>query len=723
MKNKLYTPAIVVLFVFILSAACSFGAPRPAAATVTPLSPVQTLPQATEPPALASSTPAGGAAAATTAPTAAPTAGATAPSIAGPSLTSTPEPENPALFAGVNQPVEIKGSFSYTNDIITTYYVEDQVSLTDMYGFVKRDKNWIVPVSSQFLGYLQLDPTKKTGTFQLNLPALPTGQQVSVNPKGPGDKGVQIYALEFSANLAGSPYSTGDDPERGWPSYLASVKTDTENNDEVTGGKLVIWAPDAQESFPSDFGPDGKLFTQDDPVMSVPQGYSVIDLDQKPFKIIRDAQPEMTLYEPKDAAIKDFSKLSYKDAFDQMFAIARKEYAFNGIQGKQPDWDKLYADLSPRVAKAGQAKDPEGFFMVMRDFTLAFHDGHVNLDGGDVGQKVLGAQYAGGFGFAVRRLDDGRVMVIYVTKGSPAEQAGMKVGAIVTQFNGKPIQDEIAAVSPPGPVSMESNLRDEQARYLTRAPVGAKVSVSFTNPGGAPQNVTLTAVDERESLSATSPYRNFDPNGLPVDYVVATSEDVGYVRINSNYDDLNLIIRLFERALTKFKENNLNNLIIDMRVNSGGANLGLAGFLTDKEIPMGQLQYYSDEAKKFVPEGPTGKITPNVEQFRFRKMFLLVDSTCASACELEAYGFSQVPGMVVVGEHPSSGTEAEVARGQFKLPEGMSLQIPTGRFVLPDGSLFLEGKGVPPSVVVPVDENTALSQQDVVLQKALSLSK
>jgi hypothetical protein len=193
---------------------------------------------------------------------------------------------------------------------------------------------------------------------------------------------------------------------------------------------------------------------------------------------------------------------------------------------------------------------------------------------------------------------------------------------------------------------------------------------------------------------------------------------IGYVKISSNYDDLNLIIRLFQRALDQFKVNEAAGIIIDMRYNAGGANLGLAGFLTDQEIPMGQLEYYSDKTGKFEPEGPREKITPNVEQYRFNKMALLVGQACFSACELESYGFSQVPGMTVVGLTPSAGVEAEVARGQFLLPEELSLQIPTGRFTLPDGSIFLDGKGVPPTLKVPVDETTVLSSDDVVLKAA-----
>ena len=82
-------------------------------------------------------------------------------------------PSLPSLNSGA--PTEITGQFGYTNDIITTYYVENAVALVDMYGFVKRDKEWTIPVDSQTLGFLQLDPKAKTGTYKLELPALPTG--------------------------------------------------------------------------------------------------------------------------------------------------------------------------------------------------------------------------------------------------------------------------------------------------------------------------------------------------------------------------------------------------------------------------------------------------------------------------------------------------------------------------------------------------------------------
>jgi C-terminal processing protease CtpA/Prc len=614
-----------------------------------------------------------------------------------------------------NQPYEITGEFDYTNSIITTYYVEQAVALVDMYGFVKRDREWEIPVASQTLGYLALDSQKKHGSYTLQLPARPTGQMVDVDNNGQKNTGVQIFAVSYWPNLTGGPYSVADDASKGWPTYLASVITDTENEDEVIGGNLVVWAPDANQEFPTGFGADGKLFTADDPVGILPAGYSIVNLDKEPFTVTQQPEPSLALYEPKDIAIKDYSKDSYTHAFDKMFEIVRKEYAFNGIEGKQPNWDSLYAELQPRVEAAEKNKDPKAFYDVLQDFALAFKDGHVGLDGGNVGTQEFLDATAGGYGFAIRELDDGSVIVTYVLAGSPVAQAGMQVGAQVTAFNGQPIKDAISNVKPWTPQSTEMSYRYQQSRYLLRAPVGTKASVTFSNPDGQSQTLNLAAIAERQSFGVTSIFAGSDPNALPVEYKILNS-GVGYVKINSNYDDLNLIIRLFERALTTFQNNKVTGIIIDLRQNSGGAPLGLAGFLTQNEITMGQLEYYSNKTGEFEPEGLPDKITPNQEQYHFDKEVLLVGQACASACELEAYGFSKVPGMIVVGQNPTSGTEAEVARGQFILPEGMSMQIPTGRFILPDGSIFLEGKGVAPTLRVPVDAKTVLSNEDVVLK-------
>ncbi|MEK7327870.1 MAG: S41 family peptidase, partial [Chloroflexota bacterium] len=610
-----------------------------------------------------------------------------------PGFTATPLPTpTPAPVSAIPAgPVKITGTFNYSNDIITTYFAQQAVALTDMHGFVARDLEWEIPVESQTLGFLDINTETMVGAYFIDLPAKPEGTFDDVDNSGSANAGVQIFAVAYSPNLTGGPYSEGDDRSFGWPTYLASVKADSENKDEVIGGKLVVWAPDNEQQFPTGFGDDGLLFTADDPAGPIPAGYSIVDLDQKPFGISQEAEPQVELYEPKEAAIKDYSGLSYTEAFDELFKSVSTNWAFNGMPGKEVDWKALHDELAPRVAQAEKDKDALAFYQAIHDFTLAIPDGHTGVSGGDLGQQDFQARAEGGYGFAIRELDDGRVIVVFVTPGGPAEAAGMAVGAEVTGFNGQPIKDAIGKVKPyAGPFSLESSRRYQQTRYLLRGPVGVEAEVAFANPGGKSQTVTLASVPERDSFFATSIYRNA-PNGLlPVDYRVLDS-GVGYVAINSYYDDLSLIITLFERALKQFQGGGITNLIIDLRYNGGGNPLGLAGFLYDQEIPLGQQESFSEQTGQFEPVGVRDRVLPNKNQYHFDKIAILVGPACASACEQEAYSFSQAPGAIVVGAYPSGGIFADVLRGQYVLPEGISIQIPTERFTNPDGSLFLEG--------------------------------
>jgi C-terminal processing protease CtpA/Prc len=329
-----------------------------------------------------------------------------------------------------------------------------------------------------------------------------------------------------------------------------------------------------------------------------------------------------------------------------------------------------------------------------------------------------------GYGFAIRELDNGQVITVYLTDGGPAAQAGMQVGAQILQFNGKPIGEAIGQVQPlDGPFSTSYGLRYQQARYLLRAPTGTSAQVEFANPGKDPQTATLQAVQERDSFDATQLDWNYQFSLMPITFDVlpgSGSTYVGYIQINTNDDDLGLLYRLFTHALQTFSSYQITNIVIDLRSNLGGSPLGLAGYLTNQQITEGQRLYYSAKTGKFEAEEPPDIIFPDQTQFRVPHLAVLVDQFCYSACELEAYGLSQVPGVKIVGQYPTAGTEAEVSRGQVELPEGISLQIPTGRFVNPDGSLFLEGRGVVPTVKVPVTAAAVLSSQDVVLQAAIS---
>lgn len=625
---------------------------------------------------------------------------------------STAEPA--AELAAPEQPVALSGTLRYTNDLGYSYDNRTAVALVDMHGFVARDQGWRIPGDTLMFGKLRLDTSNQTGSYHLYLPARPPGTFNDVDHDGADEQGVKIYTVSFWED----PFGGGDRRARGWPTRLASTIADPEQGDEITGGRLVVWAPAGGEQFPSDFGDDERLFSGDDPLMQLPAGYSVVDLGQRPFAIDRSATPALKLYEDAGYAVKDFSNLSYTKALKRVFEELRRDYAFNGVEGKQPDWDALYERLLPRVTQAEQAGDAQAFYLAMRELTLAFHDGHVSLDGGDRDDALFGQTSAGGYGLAMRQADDGRFLAVFVQPGGPAERAGIRAGAELLSFGGQPIAQALAGVQPlNAPFSTELALREAQGRYLLRAQVGASATIGYANPGQPPASATLAAADERDSLRASSLKRDADPTALPVEYRILDS-GLGYVRVSSNSDDFDLIDELFWRALSSFEYHEVKGVIVDLRQNDGGSLVGFAGYLTDQPIELARLAYYERGAGAFEPEGPPETIEPLTDPFTFGRLAVLVGQGCFSACELEAYGLSRLPGALVVGDAPTAGVVAEVSEGQYELPEDLWLQAPTGRYLTPDGQLFLEGQGVTPTLRVPLEASTLLDPGDPVLEAA-----
>jgi C-terminal processing protease CtpA/Prc len=99
---------------------------------------------------------------------------------------------------------------------------------------------------------------------------------------------------------------------------------------------------------------------------------------------------------------------------------------------------------------------------------------------------------------------------------------------------------------------------------------------------------------------------------------------------------------------------------------------------------------------------------------------VLVGPACASACEFFSYDMTINNRATVVGQYPSEGAGGSVEA--FYMPEGMYCQLTIGRAVDPQGNIHLEGKGVVPTVKVPVTLDTLQREsngEDVVLAAAV----
>ncbi|HET9913265.1 MAG TPA: S41 family peptidase [Anaerolineales bacterium] len=642
------------------------------------------------------------------------------PQIVTPTPTSASEGNQPE--GGVQI---ITGSVTYTNAFFTMGVAQPLVILEDQGGFVARDRKFIIPVESQVLGQITSDFYTPPFTYSLTLPEVPNGTLHDVDHDGKEETGVMVFAVAYWTNTWGDPYLERRDlMGGGWSSAYAStrVSDNPETYLEVFGGKYLVYAPDDQQQFPSDFGADKKLFTDDDPVMDLPAGWSVIDLDKSPFGIDRSEQPTIDLIEPENTALDDFSQLSYTEAFDKMLEKFTNEYAFTEL--KQIDWAAKGEEFRPRFAEAEQKNDPHAYALALRDFLWSIPDSHVGFDQSLL-QDDLITEVSGGLGFAMRETDDGKIIANFVLSDGPAEQAGMKWGAEIISLDGKPTAEVVEANMPwTSPFSNPIFKRLQQLRFATRFPLAkGQVEVMFKNPGEAEKTAALDVVDERSSLSFSSFYYGQPATSLPVEYDILPS-GYGYLKITSFADNDVLSIQVWERAIQFFNENEIPGVIIDMRYNGGGSGWladQMAAYFFDEEIVTGNTARYSKDTGEFYMDpGDEARMIPPREALRYRgPVAVLVGPACVSACEFFSYAMTINDRAVIVGQYPSDGAGGSVE--QFLMPENIFTQITIGRAVDAEGNIHLEGKGVVPTVKVPVTVETLQQQangEDVILQAA-----
>jgi C-terminal processing protease CtpA/Prc len=522
-----------------------------------------------------------------------------------------------------------------------------------------------------------------------------------------------VFAVAYWSNIWGGPFLEERDGT-GWSNAYASTITDPDNDNEIIGGTLIVWAPDDEQGFPDGFGEDGLLFTADDPVTSIPAGYSLVDLNQEPFRIYKEARPNIDMIEG-ELAINDFSELSYVEAFDALFQKASREYPFTEL--KSIDWESLYDLYAPRIENASSAEE---FYTVLRDFTYEIPDGHVGLS---INPDIFFFEQGGSFGLVLTELSDGRLIASEVLPGTPGAQAGIFPGAEIISWNGKPAQDALDDVLPYfSPYSTEHTKRINQAVFLTRVPPGEQVEIEYRNPDANQiESEVLTSIVEYDSLFRSIPAFNEDELALPIQAEVMDDSMLGYLRVNTFDDDYHLMAQLWERHIQDLIDNEIEGLVIDLRANSGGSSglaYNFAGYFIGEEITLYTGSYYNDQTGQFELEDYPARLEPAPLLYE-GPIAVLVGPDCVSACEGFAHALTMSGRAIVVGHYPTAGAFGEVGRGQYEMPDDLSMQFPTGRPVGPDGEIIIEGTGIIPDILVPITEESALGLEDTILLAAI----
>ena len=620
-------------------------------------------------------------------------------------------------------PILITGTLTYTNPLFTNGVAQPLIILEDQTGFVDRNENYIIPKSSQVLGQITSDFFESPVDYSLSLPKVPNGSLRDVDNNGEEDSGVMIFAVAYWNNVFGDPLLEERDlGGGGWSTGYASTRASDkiETQLEIIGGKFVIYAVEAGQGFPSGFGEDGLLFTADDPIVIIPQGYSVVDMDVEPFIFDRSARQTIDLIEPEGAAVDDFSDLSYSEAFDGMIGLFRTKFAFTELYDL--DWDALEAEYRPRFVEAEEAGDPAMYALAMRDFLWEIPDGHISMP-----LNLLNEQFReetdGGLGISLTELTDGRIIVDFLLEGSPAEQAGMQLGAEILGWDGRSLEEAMddEFIWAHQVLGTPHTYRLQQLRYVTRFPLGTEVEITFQNPDSEnPQTVTLEAINERVSFSQSSFFADVDGLELPVEFDILPS-GFGYVAIYGFNDDEYLTIQLWERMIRTFIQADVPGIIIDMRNNGGGSGFladQMSGYFFQEEHILGYAAAYDEEVGDFYfdPLGVDDFILPPEELRYDGEIAVIVEPSCFSACEYFAYNLTIEDRAGIVGHYPSGGLGGGVT--DFFMPENMRIRYSIVRSVDTNYEIHIEGQGVAPTVEVPVTFESVLGDEDVLLSAA-----
>jgi C-terminal processing protease CtpA/Prc len=637
------------------------------------------------------------------------------------------EEENPIPNAVIQNdeggPEIIRGEVTYTNPFFAVGVSSPIIILEDQTGFVDRERDYLFPVSSQTLGQITSEFTESPFNYTLSLPIEPEAPLNDVDNDGQADTGVMIFAVAYWSNTFGDIFlEERDQYGGGWSTAYASTRTSpaAETRGEYTGGQVIIYAPEPGQGFPSGFGDDGMLFTEDDPIVTVPQGYTIVDMDTDPFTFDRTAEPVIDLIEGEGAEAEDYSNQSYTEAFASLINKFRQDYAFTEYYGI--DWDEKLAEFMPRVEEAENSANPDEFAFVLQDFVWSIPDGHIGMS---LTQGLFDRfleETDGSIGIAIRETSDGEVLVNYVVEDSPADNVGIGLGTAIVAINGTPIDEVVSNTRAwSEPFSTDHVARLQRLRYAVRFELGTDVDVTFVNEDGDEETVTLTTYAERESWSFSSFNRDTSGYELPVEYR-PLENDYLYATITGFLDDSRLTIQLWERMISNANENGAPAIIIDMRNNGGGSGFladQMAAYFFDEPLTLGNTGFYDEDLDQFYFDPETEDIfyLPPEELRYDGEVVVLVGPNCSSACEFFSYNMTLEDRATVVGQYPTGGLGGSVE--QVFMPDDISVQLTIGRAVDADGDIHIEGQGVAPDVVVPVNEETLFSDGDPILEAAI----
>jgi carboxyl-terminal processing protease len=385
--------------------------------------------------------------------------------------------------------------------------------------------------------------------------------------------------------------------------------------------------------------------------------------------------------------------------FETVWQTVNDEYFDPTFGGK--DWQAIGEKYRQKLATV--QNDAAFWIKVLNPMLFELGVSHLAALPPELANEIDRITFAtGSLGFDVRLIDE-KAVVTQVIKGSPADQAGLRPGFVITAVDGWTLSD-IAAINLQTPPDNERNQRGnaiQGMRGYLYDETGKQVNVEYLDAGGRPQSVAMQFVPRR--YSACAPLDPSLPPACAEIEVKHLADGIGYLRFSG------FLASVLDSTLQAINDlHDAPALIIDLRGNPGGqfpVRKAIASQLVGE--PKLFIRYQHRDGLEEAYLDPV----PNAYQ---GKVVILVDELSASSSEEFAGSLQALGRATIVGSQtPGRCLTANIV----SLPKGGLLVYPNGQSQTPDGRV-LENNGVVPDIAIALDREQLLHGIDTQLEAA-----
>lgn len=282
--------------------------------------------------------------------------------------------------------------------------------------------------------------------------------------------------------------------------------------------------------------------------------------------------------------------------------------------------------------------------------------------------KLSSSNEYSGIGVSVKVNSSGEFEVFSVEESSPAANAGIAVGDIITAIDGEDVSDKTL----------------EDVSLLIRSKVNKDFPMTLES-GGDTKTVTVACeIIYKNPVSS----RLLDGN-------------IGYINI-SNFEAGSS--ENTKKAIEQLLQTGATSFIFDVRNNPGGLLTELVDLL-DYILPEGDL---------FISVDKNGKETVQTSDkvSLKNKMIVLVNGNSYSAAEFFAAALQEYNWATVVGEQTTGKARSQIT---LELSDGSAVHISTHKYLTPNRVDLAEAGGVTPDIAVSQDDEKTDKQLETAI--------